>query len=126
VKRGGNGREQAPAPGPRDCLRTRQAPADCRTCGVALVTIRHTPMWLAGSHCSKCCPCCAAEPVPSTGPGSEETPGRSTELDLDSAANSTRLMSCGASSGRGRLDTRCQGERMKQVIISNGAGPARA
>ena len=43
-------------PGPADCLRTRQAPADCQTCGTALVTIRHTPMRLPGSHCSKCCP----------------------------------------------------------------------
>lgn len=61
MKQCGNGREQAPVPGPRDCLRTRQAPADCRTCGAALVTIRHTPMRLPGSHCSECCPCCVAE-----------------------------------------------------------------
>ena len=36
--------------GPADCLRTRQAPADCQTCGTALVTIRHIPMRLPGSH----------------------------------------------------------------------------
>jgi hypothetical protein len=49
--------------GPADCLRTRQAPADCQTCGTALVTIRHTPMRLQGSRCSNCCPCCANERV---------------------------------------------------------------
>jgi hypothetical protein len=63
MKRGGNAREQSRAPRPADCLRTRQAPADCQTCGTVLVTIRHTPMRLPGSHCSKCCPCCAAERV---------------------------------------------------------------
>jgi hypothetical protein len=63
--------------GPADCLRTRQAPADCPTCGTALVTIRHTPMRLLGSHCSNCCPCCAAEHVRSTGPESEGGPGKS-------------------------------------------------
>ena len=77
MKRGGNVREQSRAPGPADCLRTRQAPADCQTCGTALVTIRHTPMRLPGSHCSNCCPCCAAQRVHSTGPGSEGGPGKS-------------------------------------------------
>lgn len=32
--------------GPADCLRTRQEPADCRTCGTVLVTTKHTPMRL--------------------------------------------------------------------------------
>lgn len=96
MKRGRNGEEQARAPGPRDCLRTRQAPADCQTCGTALVTIRHTPMRMPGSHCSKCCPCCAADGVPSAGPESEGAPRDSSRLALDSTAESTRLMSCGA------------------------------
>jgi len=48
--------------GPSNCLRTRQAPEDCRTCGAKAVTIRHTPLWMAGSHCERCCPCCAPEP----------------------------------------------------------------
>ncbi len=100
IEQDGNGKGQAPAPSPRDCLRTRQAPADCQTCGTALVTIGHTPMGLPGSHCSKCCPCCAAGRMPSTGPGSEEAPGKSNRLDLDSAAKSARLMSCGANSRR--------------------------
>ncbi len=82
VKRGRNGEKQTRAPGPRDCLRTRQAPADCQTCGTALVTIRHTPMRLPGSHCSRCCPCCAAEGVPSAGPGSEGAPGSPADWPL--------------------------------------------
>jgi len=45
--------------GPRDCLRTRQAPADCPPCGAAGVTVRHTPMRRAGTGCANCCPCCA-------------------------------------------------------------------
>jgi hypothetical protein len=45
--------------GPANCLRTRQAPEDCRTCGAKAVTIRHTPLRMAGSHCEQCCPCCA-------------------------------------------------------------------
>jgi hypothetical protein len=66
----------ARSPGPADCLRTRQAPADCQTCGTAVVTIRHTPMRLPGSHCSKCCPCCASERAPSSESGSEGGPGK--------------------------------------------------
>jgi hypothetical protein len=93
MNRGGKGREQAPAPGPRDCLRTRQAPADCQTCGTAQVTIRHTPMRLPGSHCLKCCPCCAGARVPSTGPGSGGAPGKPIQVDLDCSSKTTRLMS---------------------------------
>jgi hypothetical protein len=43
--------EQSPAARPVDCLRTRQSPADCRTCGTVLVTIGHTPLRLPGSGC---------------------------------------------------------------------------
>src|ERR1039458_5247979 len=38
--------------------------------------------------------------------GQKEGEGRPADLRLDCAAKSTRLMSCGASSGRARLDTR--------------------
>jgi len=71
--------------GPADCLRTRQAPADCQTCGTALLTIRHTPMRLPGSYCSKCCPCCANERVCPAGRGSE---GGAADFGLDFAAKS--------------------------------------
>jgi hypothetical protein len=74
--------------GPADCLRTRQAPADCQTCGTVLVTIRHTPMRLPGSHCSNCCPCCTAERVRATGPGLEGCQRSAADLGLDSAAKS--------------------------------------
>lgn len=73
-------------PGPADCLRTRQSPADCQTCGTASVTIRHTPMRLLGSHCSNCCPCCAAERVRATGPGPDGGAGSPADFGLDSAA----------------------------------------
>jgi hypothetical protein len=91
------------------------------------VTIKHTPMRLPGSHCSTCCPCCAAERVHPTGPESEGAPGKSNRLDLDSATRTTRLMSCGGSSGRGCPGWHAvPGERMKQTINSDGAGLARA
>jgi len=76
--------------GPADCLRTRQAPADCQTCGTVLVTIRHTPMRLPGSHCSNCCPCCAAERVRSIllDQDQKESKGGPADFGLDSAAKS--------------------------------------
>jgi len=79
--------------GPADCLRTRQAPADCQTCGTALVTIRHTPMRLPSSHCSKCCPCCAAERERSTEPELGGAQPKPVQVELDCAAKTTRLMS---------------------------------
>jgi hypothetical protein len=47
-----------PAASPRNCLRTRQAPAACPTCGAVGVTVRHTPLRQAGTGCANCCPCC--------------------------------------------------------------------
>lgn len=73
-------------PGPADCLMMCQAPADCPTYGTALVTIRHTPMRLAGSRCSKCCPCCSASRVGSTGRDQGKGQGSSADFGLDSAA----------------------------------------
>jgi len=84
-----------------DCLRTSGAGQKCDKCGQK-PSILHVPLRTAGVFCGACCPCCAAERVPATGPGSERTPLKSTELDLDSVAKSTRLMSCGASHGLGR------------------------
>jgi hypothetical protein len=76
-------------PRPADCLRTRQAPADCQTCGNALVTIRHTPMRLPGSHCSNCCPCCMAERLCARRDRHQkEGQGSPADLGLDSAGKS--------------------------------------
>lgn len=46
--------------GPSNCLRSAQAPADWQTCGARMVTVRHTPIMIAGSFCCACCPCCKA------------------------------------------------------------------
>jgi hypothetical protein len=49
------------------------------------------------------------------------------QFDLDSATKGTRLMSCGATSGRGRSGWHgITGERMNQIINSDGAWAARA
>lgn len=48
-----------PAAGPSSCLRTRQAPATCPSCGAAGVVVRHMLLRAGGpSHCGACCPCC--------------------------------------------------------------------
>jgi hypothetical protein len=73
-------------PGSADCLRMRQSPADCQTCGTALVAIRHTPMRLPGSYCSNCCPCCATERALSTGWDQKEGLGSPADFGLDSGA----------------------------------------
>jgi len=46
------------ATGPQNCLRTVQPPPRCPACGASMVTVRHTPIKMAGIHCRVCCPCC--------------------------------------------------------------------
>jgi hypothetical protein len=55
-----------------------------------LRVIGHTRLLVLGLTApSKCCPCCAAERLPSTGSGSERAPGKSDQLGLDSTAKTS-------------------------------------
>lgn len=41
---------------PRDCQRARHSTAACSACGEQ-ATPAHSPLYLKGTFCSRCCPC---------------------------------------------------------------------